>query len=61
MEYVITEHNETITKKEAEMCNQKIIREATESEIIEYLKEEEYWRMQGEEEQHSGSYHELRD
>jgi hypothetical protein len=59
MNYVITEHDELLTKAQAEKYNYKIIRKPTKAEIIEHEKEEAYWLKQSEEEQHRGSHHEL--
>ena len=61
MKYIITEHDELLTKEEAEKHGYKIVRDATDSEILEHEKEELYWRKQADEFQQESSYHELPD
>lgn len=58
---ILTEFGEIMTYKEARKYHTLVERKATRNEVNEYKKECEYWRKQGEQEQHEGSYHELPD
>jgi len=59
VDYVLTEHDEILTKVEALKYGYKIIRKATACEIIAYEDEEAHMRKEGEENQHGASYHEI--
>jgi hypothetical protein len=58
---ILTEFGEVMTYGEAVSTHTLIERKATTEETKEYENECEYWRKQGEQEQHDGSYHELPD
>lgn len=58
---VITDENECMTYAQSKQFHCIVFRIATKKEALEYNKECEYWRKQGDEEEHEGSYHELPD
>jgi len=60
-DYVITEHDEILTRSEANRWNHKIVGKPTKEDIEEYEKEEAHMRKEGQENEHAGSYHELSD
>lgn len=60
-EYVITEHDELLTKEQAEHFGYKIVRKPTQKEIQDHEDEEEQWRKQSDQQQQEDSYHDLPD
>jgi len=56
---IMTNIDEIMTFSESKKYCASVQRIATEEEAIEYQKEEDYWRKQSEDENHSGSYHEI--
>lgn len=58
---ILTEFGEIMTYQDAQETNTLVERLATNKESIEYMKECEYWRKQEQEQQHSGSYHDLKE
>jgi hypothetical protein len=61
LDLVITEDGETYPREEVIKFGGKVLRDAIPSEILEYEKEEMYWRKQASEEQHEMYYHDLPD